>query len=253
MNVFLVDDDLIARMALVDVVESMTAGQGFKLNEFDGAQDAWNSLSSSPLVPDLVFCDVRMPGMSGLDLLQKMRDFPSTRHIPFVLISSASDADTIKRAVTLGADGYIVKPFSLAEVTPRLAKYFQMAKAKALEDPNETIKRLKITRDRYQSYLAGLSAQIKQLVVEVRASEVDRALTKVRDKADLLISSCTTLGLWRSSQLMAMAKNAGFDQVLDLLAEITQHLHQQTTLANDAQTWVVPVVARATQTKRTSA
>jgi two-component system chemotaxis response regulator CheY len=245
MNLYLVDDDLIARMALVDVVESMTAGQGFKLTEFDSGQSAWLDLSTSPVAPDLVFCDVRMPGLSGLDLLQKMRELPATRHIPFVLISSASDAETIRRAVSLGANGYIVKPFSHDEVAPRLTKYFQMAKSKTMEEPSETIKRLKITRDRYLTYLGGLSAQIKQLIVEVRTSEVDRALGKVREKADPLISSCTTLGLWRASQLMGMAKNAPIEKVLDLLSEITQHLHQQTTVANDVQSWSVPVVARS--------
>lgn len=244
MNVMIIDDDLIARMALVDIVQSSTIGQGFKLTEFNSADEAYRILTSTASTPSLVFCDVRMPGMSGLDLLQKMRETAATRHIPFVLISSASDADTIKRAVSLGADGYIVKPFAFEDLAPRLVKYFQVARNKALEDPNDTIKRLKIPRDKYLTYLNGLSAQHKQLVAEMRISEVEKAISKVQEKADSMISGCTTLGLWRSAQLFAQAKTADFSQVQDLLGEITQHLHQQTTLANDITNWVVPVGGR---------
>ena len=240
MNLYLIDDDLIARMALVDVVESMTAGQGFRLTEFDSADEAWAALGTAAIPPDLVLCDIRMPGMSGLDLLQKLRTLAVP--IPCVLISSSADMDTIKRAASLGAAGYIVKPFAHDEVAPRLTKYFAAAKAKAAESPAETIKRLKITQDRYMTYLSGLSAQIKQLISEVRISDEDQAMTKVRSKIDSLITGCTTLGLWKTSQVLQQVKTAEFEVLLDLFAEVTQHLHQHTMLASELQTWSVPVV-----------
>jgi len=239
MNLYLIDDDLVARMALVDVVESITAGKGFKLTEFDSADEAWAALSTTSVIPDMVLCDIRMPGMSGLDLLQRLVELPS--RIPCVLISSSADMETIKRAASLGAAGYIVKPFAHQEVVPRLTKYFAAAQAKAAESPADTIKRLKVTQDRYMTYLGGLSAQIKQLVSEVRSSDVEQAVAKVRSKIDSLISGCTTLGLWKTSQVLMKVKNAEFEQLLDLLAEVTQHLHQQTMLASEQQTWVVPL------------
>jgi two-component system chemotaxis response regulator CheY len=240
MNLYLIDNDLISRMALVDVVESMTVGQNFKLTEFDSADEAWAALSSASIPPDLVLCDIGTPSKSGLDLLQRLSELPS--RIPCVLISSSSDTDTIKRAASLGAAGYIVKPFAHEEVVPRLTKYFDAAQAKVAESPADTMRRLKITQDRYMTYLSGLSAQFKQLVSEVRISDEAQAEAKVRSKIDSLISGCTTLGLWKTAQVLQKVKTAKLEALQDLFAQVTQQLHQHTMLASELQSWSVPVV-----------
>lgn len=66
--------------------------------------------------PVLIFCDITMPGRSGLDLLHCLRADTHTNHIPFVFLSAlARDAD-VQHGLTAGADGYLTKPFSMTEL-----------------------------------------------------------------------------------------------------------------------------------------
>jgi two-component system chemotaxis response regulator CheY len=229
LKIFVIDDDMISRMALIDVIES-TGTDGFQLVEFESGDAAWAALQGKDIPPAMVCCDVRMPGISGIDLLRNIRGFARTQEIPFVLISSANDADTIKSAASLGVTGFIVKPFAHDDAIPRMTKALSLARNKAMESPTQTIARLKLTQDRYLTYLNGLRSQIKSLAEECNQSDAGEALVKVKQKCDALKSACTTLGLWRSSQLIEFAKKEAQDvnTVLDFFSEITQHIHYQT-------------------------
>ena len=60
-------------------------------------------------IPDLVILDVRMDGMSGLDVLGRMRDGLPTRDVPVVMYSAHDDDDLRRRCAALGASGYLLK------------------------------------------------------------------------------------------------------------------------------------------------
>ena len=112
MNLYLIDDDLVARMALVDVVESITAGKGFKLTEFDSADEAWAALSTTSVTPDMVLCDIRMPGMSGLEFIQAVRKNTLTQDTKILVVSSSLSREELVHAMQAGANSCLVKPFS---------------------------------------------------------------------------------------------------------------------------------------------
>lgn len=59
--------------------------------------------------PDLILLDIIIPGLSGLDVLATLKKNPETKSIPVVILSQLSDQDSISRAITLGAMGYLVK------------------------------------------------------------------------------------------------------------------------------------------------
>jgi CheY-like chemotaxis protein len=66
--------------------------------------------------PDLILLDVVMPGMSGLEVCRRLKASESTRHIPVIFISAlASDADRTA-GLSLGALGYLTKPFEVEGV-----------------------------------------------------------------------------------------------------------------------------------------
>ncbi len=71
----------------------------------------------------LVFSDINMPGMTGLDLLPHIK--AAQPHVPVIMITAYGDADTRARALSAGADGLIVKPIDFgmlrAEIDQRLA------------------------------------------------------------------------------------------------------------------------------------
>jgi CheY-like chemotaxis protein len=73
--------------------------------------------------PDLIFSDVRMPGMNGFDLVDNLKRLPGTSATPVIFFSAIDDYDARKVARTLGAVDYIVKPFNEDEVSAALSKH----------------------------------------------------------------------------------------------------------------------------------
>ncbi len=77
--------------------------------------------------PRLVISDVMMPGLDGLGLLRELRRNPRTREVPVMLVSALADAGSAEQAFRLGADDYIVKPFSARELLARVAAAIESA------------------------------------------------------------------------------------------------------------------------------
>jgi CheY-like chemotaxis protein len=61
--------------------------------------------------PDLVLLDLVMPRLNGLDALKTMKENEQTRDIPVIVLSARAQEEDIRRAIDLGADGYMAKPF----------------------------------------------------------------------------------------------------------------------------------------------
>ena len=66
--------------------------------------------------PDVVVCDVMMPGVDGLTVLRNLRANPKTSKIPFVVVSAKAQRSDVKAALDMGADKYITKPFDPQEL-----------------------------------------------------------------------------------------------------------------------------------------
>ena len=75
--------------------------------------------SQHPL-PQLILSDLKMPRMDGIELLKWVRSNPSTRHLPFVMLSSSSQPGDIARAYEQCVNSYLFKPGSLAELVDML-------------------------------------------------------------------------------------------------------------------------------------
>ncbi len=74
--------------------------------------------------PSLVLLDLKLPGMSGLDFLDEMRNLPELRQIPIVVLATAHDAATINRAYEHGANSFLVKTADPDEIN-RLIQFVQ--------------------------------------------------------------------------------------------------------------------------------
>ncbi len=191
MKVLVVDDDVVSRMMLMHLVDSCGS---FELAEAEDGAEAWQLLQDG-LRPAMVFCDLRMPRLSGMELLQKVRADGALAALPFVLVTSANDRETLAQATQAGATGYVVKPFDAGQVRQQLAVLAGPAPAPAAEDPAATLARLGIDGGRLQAYLAGLAAQLRAAGPDVAALSAAGEGTAVQARLERLRAGCATLGL----------------------------------------------------------
>ncbi|WWD16672.1 hypothetical protein CI109_101102 [Kwoniella shandongensis] len=83
------------------------------------------------IAPKLILSDMAMPKMNGLDLLAKIKEHPSTRLIPTVLLSAIADDESRVEALMMGAEDYLAKPFRPKELVARVHLHLQVGKKRA--------------------------------------------------------------------------------------------------------------------------
>ena len=71
----------------------------------------------------LILLDLYMPGISGFEVLRRLKENNKTRNIPVVIISGSQDAEDEQKGYKLGATGFIKKPFDEKDIPIRVAKY----------------------------------------------------------------------------------------------------------------------------------
>ncbi|MBX2802667.1 MAG: response regulator [Myxococcales bacterium] len=104
--VMIVDDSRMIRMQVCRALQ----GQGFRTVEAADGQDAWEKLTRGEPI-DVMVCDVNMPRMNGIELLEKLRSPGGFEDLPVVMLTTEGDPDIVRRARSLGAKGWLVKPF----------------------------------------------------------------------------------------------------------------------------------------------
>lgn len=72
---------------------------------------------------DLVLLDLMMPGISGYDVLEKLRSEDKTKQLPVVILSALNSSDDIKKAMALGANDFITKPIIMEKLHNTVSKY----------------------------------------------------------------------------------------------------------------------------------
>lgn len=75
--------------------------------------------------PDLLILDVNMPGMSGFEVVEQLKDDEDTQSIPVIMLTALSDVENRVYAMTLGAEDYLTKPFSPRELVARVQRRLQ--------------------------------------------------------------------------------------------------------------------------------
>ncbi|MDO9022618.1 MAG: response regulator [Deltaproteobacteria bacterium] len=109
-RVLVIDDDPDCRSSICQMLEE----EGFETTAADDGAAGLALALTAP--PALVLCDVRMPVMDGFETLKALRGSASTAHVPFVFLSAGVDLREVRRGMNQGADDYLVKPFSGADL-----------------------------------------------------------------------------------------------------------------------------------------
>src|SRR5215210_4218084 len=107
-TVLIVDDE----RTLARAIRTFMTEAGYQAEVAEDAEKALELVES--LRPDVVFADVRLPGMSGIDLLRRIREFDAA--IPVIIMSAHGTIEGAVEAVKLGAFDYLKKPVDLQEL-----------------------------------------------------------------------------------------------------------------------------------------
>ena len=113
--VLVVEDESFHRHGLCTNLQAM----GFRSLSAENGQEAWEILEREPI--DLVLTDYRMPAMTGLELIRKIKGHTGFRHIPIILLTADLDPTIPKLAEKLGVHRTFIKPFKFQEVVKSVA------------------------------------------------------------------------------------------------------------------------------------
>ncbi len=121
MNVLIVDDSSAVRMILRRVVMHSELAVTNVSDACDGVE-ALAKMHSEKF--GLVLCDVNMPNMDGIEFLEKVRADHQFEAVPIIMITTEGSAERVTRALQLGANGYIKKPFTADQIQEKVASLF---------------------------------------------------------------------------------------------------------------------------------
>ena len=127
-TVLIVDDSITVRELLSMSFKKV----GYRVEQARDGQEAWDKLRSG-LPCDLVFCDIEMPRMDGLELLSRMQKDSHLSHVPIAMLTSRGADRHRQMAVDLGASGYFTKPYleeALLDAAQRMLNGETLAKGR---------------------------------------------------------------------------------------------------------------------------
>jgi serine/threonine-protein kinase PpkA len=152
-KILVIDDDPGIRRSLALSLKT----EGYNVVEADNGR-AGLEIAGSEL-PDLIICDVNMPEMDGYAVVERLRQIPALASIPFIFLTARGERADMRRGMNLGADDYLTKPFTRAElldsVAVRLTKLDMSREALA----QQLIVGSERLRRRFRSRLTGEAEQ----------------------------------------------------------------------------------------------
>jgi two-component system sensor histidine kinase/response regulator len=160
-KILIVDDEPIN----IFFLEGILSEEGFEVITAKNGEEALAKVSQ--YCPDTILLDIMMPGMSGIEVLEKLMANPQTSHIPVIMVTAKSDAEDVQLALNKGAIEYVKKPVNEMEMLARL----------------RTVLRLKEKEDQLKEQLHSKEGFISMLSHDMRTP-----LLSVAGLAEMLLN-----------------------------------------------------------------
>jgi len=125
-KILVVDDDI----AILDLLENILGNEGYAVRTAACGREGLGLLEREQA--DLVLLDVQMPGMSGFEVLTKIRE--SHNDVPVVMVTGYGSEDVAADALRLGADDYIAKPLRVRNLCFRIERTLEKARLRASQE-----------------------------------------------------------------------------------------------------------------------
>jgi DNA-binding response OmpR family regulator len=146
-----------------NLLNRLLSMEGYEVIEAGDGQAALDCLEATP--PDLVLLDVMLPARDGLDVLGDLR---RTTDVPVILLTARGDEADRVIGLKLGADDYVVKPFSAAELSARIETVLRRSRPAPAAKPGR-----RLVFDGLEIDLDTREIQVKGEAVETTAKEFD--------------------------------------------------------------------------------
>ncbi len=179
----------------------------FEVTDFENGDDAYNSIYENSY--DLLLLDIRVPGLSGYDLIKKVRD--DGNDVPIILITSLTDINNLSIGYEMGCNDYIKKPFELKELKYRVLQilnqvhfsssrdklelsdgFYVNLKNRELYKKNQKIELTKIEKKLFLALLKRVNFYVPTETLinevwenkEILESDLRMCIKRIRDKTD---------------------------------------------------------------------
>ncbi len=144
-------------IALTTLLRYNLEKEGFRVNEAHDGEEAL--LSAKEEAPDLILLDWMLPLLSGIEVCRQLRRLPETKGVPIIMLTARGEETDKIRGLDSGADDYMTKPFSPAELIARIRALMRRSKpetvteALAFEDINMDLAAYKVYRGEREVHL----------------------------------------------------------------------------------------------------
>lgn len=110
-------------ITVLDTIKDILTYAGYEVDSASNGEIGLQKAFDNP--PDLILCDIVMPGLDGYQLLQQIKSNPLTSAAGFIFLSARTDVDDVKKGMMLGANDYITKPFTIVQLLERVSAQFE--------------------------------------------------------------------------------------------------------------------------------
>lgn len=119
MKILIVEDDKL----VCKLYQAAFTGSGFEVDTAVDGREAWNKLNASP--PDLILLDLMLPDISGLEFLDRLKNNPSSQHLPVIANTNLVGDKVRQDAMSHGAHEYLVKDqYTPKEIVAEVLKIY---------------------------------------------------------------------------------------------------------------------------------
>ncbi len=134
-SILIIDDDRMIR----EILQNAISQTGHYVYTAEDGPSGLEIAQNQEL--DVILLDWMMPGMNGMEVLNRLKHDKKTKHISVFMLTAKDSPHDIDQAVLLGVDDYIVKPFNASEVSTMIED-----KLKKIKDANTEKRRFSLTR-----------------------------------------------------------------------------------------------------------
>jgi two-component system sensor histidine kinase ChiS len=118
-TVLIIDDEIHIRRLIAQMLELA----GYQVLEAASGPEALRLIEETR--PDVITCDIFMPGMTGFDVLEALKSEPATAEIPVIMLTALGQEKDTNRAMELGAADYVTKPFGTTKLAETIERQLE--------------------------------------------------------------------------------------------------------------------------------